>query len=178
MKYMLVNTSQGNLCIDLYKSKQTYKNENLHRVAPHVAISLGKGSAVDILPHFGGSLEEAHAAVKHSRDTLRMIRPDRLNIYVCDDEGNEVSVESVLGLKDPKEEKKKSKKESKEKPKDEDATKPDMGQGAVIAAVDHHEAEAKGETSTDDDEDKKESFIDKAKGALTGSSKKKAKKKK
>ena len=97
MRYMLVNTSRGNLQVDLFNPEHSYKSRNLHRMAPVVSLNLGKGKSVDLLPYFDGSLEKAHDCVKHSRDVLRMLRPDRLHIYVCDDAGERVDVEALLG---------------------------------------------------------------------------------
>ena len=115
-------------------------------MAPIVALNLKKGTSTDILPHFGGSLEKAHAAIKYSRDVLRLLRPDRLNIYVCDDENNEIDVDELLGDVLAKDEKQP---ESMTKKKDRlgDETKPDMGEGALIAAVDQKNAEMTGEDS-------------------------------
>jgi predicted flap endonuclease-1-like 5' DNA nuclease len=104
MKYMLVNVSPGNLQVNLFSPEPATPNRRkLHRMGPVVALALGKGMAEDILPHFEGSIEKAHAAVKHSRDTLNLLRPGMLHTYVCDDAGKPVDVDALLGKKVSKE---------------------------------------------------------------------------
>lgn len=117
-------------------------------MGPVAAFSLKKGAAVDILPHFGGSIEKAHAAVKHSKDTLRALRPGVLHTHVCDDNGKPVDVEALLGGKVV------SKKEVPAKPKpSEDVTRPDVDTSAVMAAQDQFEAQKTGEANPPPSED-------------------------
>lgn len=146
MKYMLVNVGPGSLQVDLHTPNPSYNKKNLHRPGPVVALSIPRGESVDILPHFGGSVEKAHESVKYSRDALRLLKPNLLHTYVCDDDGKPVDMEKLFGIKE--EAVSDHDKESPPAPKpSEDVTKPDMGQGAVLAAVDQHEAVAAGEAS-------------------------------
>jgi len=96
---MLVNVSGGGLQVDLHSPNQAHKSKTMNRPGPVCALSIKKGQAVDILPYFGGSVEKAHAAVKHSRDALRLIRPDRLHVYVSDDNGKPVDINALMGGK-------------------------------------------------------------------------------
>ena len=97
MRYMLVNVSEGNLPIDLHHPDVSYQRMKMRRLGPDVAISLPRGESIDILPHFKGSLERAHAAVKHSRDVMKLLNPNQLHIYVCDDAGTHIDIEKLLG---------------------------------------------------------------------------------
>jgi hypothetical protein len=104
MRYCLVNVSSGNLQIDLFSPDPVpYKQKNLHRMSPTVAVSLPKGSSVDILKYFENSVEKAHAAVKHSVDVLKLVRPGVLSVRVLDDDGKEIDPDALMGKK-PKEE--------------------------------------------------------------------------
>ncbi|MGW8179797.1 MAG: hypothetical protein ACWGQW_13715, partial [bacterium] len=146
MKYMLVNVGPGGLQVDLHSPNPSYNKKNLHRPGPVVALSIPRGQSVDILPHFGGSVEKAHESVKFSRDALRLIKPNMLHTYVCDDDGKPIDMEKLFGIERAvTEEDKKSPPVPKPR---EDVTSPDMGQGAVLAAVDQHEAEAAGEANS------------------------------
>lgn len=142
MRYMFVNVNNGGLQLDLRSPSKTYKNKNLNRPGKVVSINLRKGQSLDILPFFDGSLEDAHAAVKYSRDVLKLIRPDRLHIYICDDQGKEVQIEELVG------------KEANEKvaeavasSPDPDATMPNMETSAMMAAHDQFEAEKSGDAN-------------------------------
>jgi len=97
MRYMLVNVSEGNLPIDLHHPDVSYQRMKMRRLGPDVAVSIPRGESIDILPHFKGSLERAHAAIKHSRDVMKLLNPNQLHIYVCDDAGNRIDVEKLLG---------------------------------------------------------------------------------
>jgi len=157
MQYLLINMSQGNLQVDLHDPERATlkKNQKLHREAPVISLNIKKGANVDILPIFDGSLEKTHECVKYSRDVIRALRPDRLNIFVCDDENKEIDIDALLG--EPKEVEEEAPESVVTKPhknepqgeggakSDEDATKPDMGEGAILAAVDQHEVEMRGE---------------------------------
>jgi len=153
MKYLLMNQSQGNLQVDLFSPTTTYKNRNLHRMAPVVSLNLKKGTSTDLLPHFGGSLEKTHECVKHSRDVLRLLRPDRLIVLVCDDDSNEIDVDALLG-KIPEKPEAVPESRPAEKSRLGDETKPDMGEGALLAAVDHHEAEAAAPVEMEEEDSK------------------------
>ncbi len=134
MRYMLVNSSPGNLQVDLYDPETSYNNRNLHRPGPVVALSLRKGQAQDILKYFEGSVEKAHKAVLHSRDSLKMFRPGMLYTYVCDDLGRPINVDVLLAD---------NKMEYTDHPKeDPEVTNPDTSSSATIAAQDHPEEDS------------------------------------
>ena len=97
MRYMLVNVSPGNLQLNLYSPNPRYKDVNLNRPGPTVALSIGRGKSEDILPYFNGSVELAHAAVMHSTDTLRTLKPNQLHIFLCDDNGKLLDVDKLFG---------------------------------------------------------------------------------
>lgn len=103
MRYMLVNVSGGNLQVDLHNPNKTHTQRSLNRMGPDVALRIPRGESVDILPHFGGSLEKAHTIIKYSRDVLRLLSPSQLCIYLCDDAGNQLDPDKLLGSKDAKE---------------------------------------------------------------------------
>ena len=121
---MLVNVSQANLQLSLQSPDPEYKNKNMNRPGTVISLNLKRGEAMDILPHFNGSLEKTHASVKYSRDVLRLLRPHLLHTYVCDDANKEMNVEELLG-KSPKKkaEKKEEKLEEKLEEKKEASTK-------------------------------------------------------
>ena len=96
MKYKLVNVSGSTIQVDLYDPSVTQQVNRMRRTGPVAALRLNAGESVDILPHFGGSLEKAHASIKHSRQILGHLRPDRLTAFVCDDAGHEVNIERLL----------------------------------------------------------------------------------
>lgn len=100
MKYMLVNVGPGSVQIDLHHPKPSYNKKNLHRPGPVVAINLPRGQSKDILPFFGGSLEEAHKCVKYSKDTIRSLRPDLVHAYVCGDDMKPLDVNALLSGKE------------------------------------------------------------------------------
>jgi len=125
MKYMLVNTGTGAVQVDLHNPNPAYNRKNLHRPGPVVAINIPRGEAKDILPYFNGNLEEAHKCVKHSKDTLKQIRPGLIHAYVCDDNMKPIDVDAVLSGKTIKNEASKK--------SDPDITKPSL-EPAVIAA--------------------------------------------
>jgi hypothetical protein len=152
MKYMMVNISSGNIPVDLYTPGITHKNKSLHRVAPAVAISLKRGESVDILRYFGGSLEKAHAAIKHSGDVLKLLRPNQLSIYVCDDNNNRLDPEKLLSGVKPDKPAEVKPVETKPIVKDVDITHPDMETSAVLAAQDAFEAKKSGELNDHKDD--------------------------
>lgn len=136
MRYMLVNVSQGNLQVDLHSPDSNHNLQTLHRPGKVICLNVKRGDSVDLLPYFEGSVEAAHASVKYSRDVLQLLRPNIMHTYVCDDDGVPVEIDKLFG------------KETVDEKPLEDVTKPDMGQGAVLAAVDQHEAEMTGEANT------------------------------
>jgi len=147
---MLVNVAGSNLNVNLHNPEKPYYRVNMHRVGPEVSINLKRGESIDLLPFYEGSLEKAHAAVKHSSDVLKLIRPTQLCVYVCDDEGKKIDVEKLLK---PVEEA-----EKKDLP---DATREDIEVSAMLASQDQFEAEKAGEAnpppSAKSDEEKAES---------------------
>jgi len=165
MKYMLVNVSDGGLQVDLHHPDRSYQRVKMHRMGPDVAINLPRGESKDILPFFDGSLERAHASVKHSRDILQLLKPHQLAIYVCDDAGNRVDIDklfSVAGsdkpvetqkpkpVEPPKVESVETQPAEQPKPAEspkEDATKPDVELSEAIAAQDQFEAQKRGEAN-------------------------------
>lgn len=114
MKYMLVNVSPSAVQVDLHHPKPQYNRKNLHRPGKVVSLNIQRGMSKDILPYFDGDLEEAHKCVQFSKDTLKNIRPDTLQVYVCDDGMKPLDVKALLG-------------------KDDDATQPSL-EPAMIAA--------------------------------------------
>jgi len=140
MRYMLVNVSEGNLPIDLHHPDVSYQRAKMRRLGPDVAVSIPRGESIDILPHFKGSIERAHAAIKHSRDILKLLNPNQLHIYVCDDAGNRIDVDKLLSC------------EGSEKPVDvthkDDTTRPDIELAQTLASQDQFEANKRGEANT------------------------------
>ena len=98
---MLINVSPGNLQVNLFSPNITANNKKMNRQGPTIALSLVKGISINILPYFDNSIEKAHAAMKHSRDSLNMLRPGMLHTYICDDNGKQIDVEALLGGKKP-----------------------------------------------------------------------------
>lgn len=168
MRYMLVNVGPGSLQIDLYSPDPSYNKKNLHRPGPKIALNIPRGKSIDILPSFDGSIEKAHESIKYSRDTLKLIRPNLLHTYVCNDEGEPIDITKILNMKasevdivEDEEENQLNENQEKdhtdenqeedhpdenqEKSQSEDITRPDMNQGAILAAIDKHEAEITGE---------------------------------
>ena len=150
MRYMLVNVGSGSAQIDLHHPDKSYLRVKMHRLGADVALSIPRGESIDILPHFGGSLEKAHAAVKHSRDAMHLINPNLICVNVVDDAGNPIDVEKLLSVK------------GSEAPvvapkpvappvappvRTEDATKPDVELSEAIAAQDQFEAAKRGEAN-------------------------------
>ena len=142
MRYMLVNVSQGNLQVDLRSPELSHNLRALNRPGKVISLNITRGESVDLIPHFDGSVEAAHASVKYSRDVLSLLRPHLMHTYVCDDDGTPIDIDKLLGKEVIKKEV--IKKEEIRR----DVTKPDMGQSAVIAAIDQHEAEMTGEASS------------------------------
>jgi hypothetical protein len=98
MKYKLVNLSTGNLQVNLYSPKKINHNcETLNRPGPVVALNLKRGTAVDILQYFDGSVEKAHESVCYSRDVLRLFGPATLGLFVCDDDDKEIDPKAIIG---------------------------------------------------------------------------------
>ena len=149
---MLVNVSPGNVQLDVLSPDRSYKSMNLNRPGKVVALSLKKGGSIDLIPFFDGSLEDTHKAVMYSRDVLAKLRPNMVHTYVCDDDGSPIDVEKLLGLKTTKKEDKPVLELVEEvvEPvvEDVDKTSPDLGESAVLAAIDQHQAEMEGEANT------------------------------
>ena len=158
MRYMFVNANEGALQVDIHHPDKSTQRKKLHRMGPEVALCLGRGESVDILPYFEGSLELAHAAVKFSSDVVKTIRPDKLHIYVCDDSGEQIDVDKLLSdraSKTPIVSKVpetilipagRQPDEYSVKP-EADTTKPAMEVAAVLAASDQFEAKKRGEAN-------------------------------
>jgi hypothetical protein len=156
MRYMFVNANEGALQIDLHHPDKSTQRKKLHRMGPEVALCLGRGESVDILPYFGGSLELAHASVKFSSDVVKTIRPDKLQIYVCDDSGEQIDVEKLLSDKAskvpvapkvPETRLVPPGRQPEENAKPADITKPAMEVAEVLAANDQFEAKKRGEAN-------------------------------
>lgn len=94
MKYLLINMSDGNLQIDLFQPREevSHKNVSLHRPGPVAAINIQRGTSFDLMTRFP-TLAQAHAAVKNSKDTLKMLKPGVLSRCVMTD--NESIIENV-----------------------------------------------------------------------------------
>lgn len=101
MRYMLVNISQSNLQIDIHSPDKMPNRYKLNLMGPEVALNIKRGESVDILPHFKGSLEKAHAAIKYSKDVLRLLKPTQLCIKVLDRMNHEIDVDKLLSVKAP-----------------------------------------------------------------------------
>jgi hypothetical protein len=146
MRYMLVNVSEGNLPVDLHRPDKPQQWIKMRRLGPDVAISLPRGESIDILPHFGGSLEKAHAAVMHSRDVMKLLNPNQLHIYVCDDTGKRIDIDklfSVEGSEKPVE----AAKPAPSTPVSGDPTQPNIELVEAIARQDQFEAKKRGEAN-------------------------------
>jgi hypothetical protein len=153
---MFVNANEGALQVDLHHPEKSTQRKKLHRMGPEVAVCLGRGESIDILPYFGGSLELAHAAVKFSSDVAKTIRPDKLHIYVCDDSGAQIDVEKLLSDRASKVPVAPPVPETRlvppgrqpdEHAKPSDITKPAMEVAEVLAANDQFEAKKRGEAN-------------------------------
>ena len=155
MRYMLVNVGSGSAQIDLHNPDKSYLRVKMHRLGADVALSIPRGESIDILPHFGGSLEKAHAAVKHSRDAMHLINPNMICVNVVDDAGNPIDVEKLLSVKGseapvvvaPKPVAPPVAPPAAPPAKTEDATKPDVELSEAIAAQDQFEAAKRGEAN-------------------------------
>lgn len=144
MKYMLVNKCNSQLSLDLVDAEPTDNNRKLNRPGNKISITLPKGGAVDILKYFDGSVEKAHKSVKHSRDVLKLFRPDALHMFVANDKGEELDPDLLLmGKSKKKTSKKKSsakkkadkkKDPPKEEPKTED-NKEEPKSGGFLSTV-------------------------------------------
>jgi len=97
MKYILVNTSPGGLQVALLSPNPTYNRKNLHRPGTILSVNIARGQVVDILGHFGGNVEAAHESVKFSPDILAYKRKNMLASYVCNDNGDKIDIDKLLG---------------------------------------------------------------------------------
>lgn len=96
MQYKLINVNRSDILVEIYDPKPSYKNRNLNRIGPMLALTVKGGSVIDLLPYFNGSLEECHNAVRYSKEIMKCLRPNMLRIYVCDNAGNKIDVDALL----------------------------------------------------------------------------------
>lgn len=139
---MLVNVADGSVHVKLYDPNKPASG--IRRVAPVIALNIDRGTSVDILPYFNGSLEKAHASVKHSTDLLDHITTRRLIIHVSDDNNNTVDIDKIL-----KEQEARKPVETVPPPKGNstEITRPDLELAKVLATQDQFEASKRGDAN-------------------------------